>query len=589
MKLPEAKILLLNSSLMEINSLLRKSLFFLVVIFISAGTSAQIAPHKYLVKFTDKNNSPYTLSNPSQFLTAKAIARRVNQGITLEYNDLPVTPAYIDSIISTGVTLFCTSKWFNSATIYVDTDHVAALTKILSFPFVQSVDSVAKTISQPMKSIFPQKKFSEVDLTAKSVSTLGNNSSARTESYDYGMAYNQVSMIGLDYLHNLGYCGQGMTIAVIDAGFWHADTMAVFDSLWANNQVLGTKNFVVPGGNVFAQNISTHGMMVLSTMGGNIPGQIVGTAPKANYWLLRSEYAPSENIIEEYNWASAAEFADSVGADVISSSLGYTEFDYSWMNHTYSDMDGHTCPASIAAMTAASKGMILCISAGNSGGSAWQYISTPADADSIITIGAVDDQENYASFSSTGPTSDGRIKPTVAAQGQGTVVASTNGGIASGNGTSFSAPIIAGATTCLWQANQALNNMLIIQAIIESSSQYSNPDNLLGYGIPNFAAANLILSGIPIYDFDNTNLMNISPNPFTDFINIIFFSSDTQDVDIEIYDITGKKVISQDGLKRSAGYNYLTVDKISELGKGLYIIRVISDSKIYSQKLIKAQ
>lgn len=572
---------------MEIKSFLRKSLFFLIVIFISANAFAQLAPHKYLIKFTDKNNSPYTLSDPSQYLSAKAIARRVNQGITIKYNDLPVTPAYIDSVLSTGVTLYCTSKWFNSATIF--TTDSAALAKIMSFPFVQSVDSISKIKPTSLISIFPEKKNSEVVINGRNSFVQNNYSSERVVSYDYGFAYNQVSMIGLDYLHNLGYCGQGMTIAVIDAGFWHADTMPVFDSLWTNNQILGYKNFVEPGVNLFDQNISTHGMMVLSIMGGNIPGQIIGTAPKANYWLLRSEDAPTENIIEEYNWASAAEFADSVGTDVINSSLGYTEFDQSWMNHTYIDMDGKTAPSSIAATIAASKGIIVCNSAGNSGSSSWHYIGAPADADSIITVGAVDDQENYASFSSTGPTSDGRIKPTVAAQGQGTVVASTSGGATSGNGTSFSSPVIAGATACLWQANQSYNNMLIIEAIMESASQYSNPDSLLGYGIPNFAAANLILSEIPIHDFDNTNLVNIFPNPFNDIIYVIFFSSDTQDVNIDIYDITGRKVISEKGIKRSAGYNYLTVGNVSELGKGLYIIRIMSDGKEYSQKLMKTQ
>lgn len=573
---------------MVINFIMKKSLLFLFSIIISSsGTFAQLAPHKYLIKFSDKDNSPYTLTDPAQYLSAKAIARRVNQGITIKYNDLPVTPAYIDSIFSTGVTLFCTSKWFNSVTIYT-TDSVA-LEKIMSFPFVQSIDSITKIKSPSQKSVLQKKISFESDLTNRDLFIQNSHSTEKTSNYDYGLAFNQVSMIGLDYLHNLGYCGQDMTIAVIDAGFWHADTMAVFDSLWANNQILGYKNFVEPGGDVFSQNISTHGMMVLSIMGGNLPGQIVGTAPKANYWLLRSEDAPTENIIEEYNWASAAEFADSVGADVINSSLGYTEFDMGWMNHTYNDMDGETAPASIAAAIAASKGMIVCNSAGNSGSSTWHFIGAPADADSIISVGAVDDQGNYATFSSTGPTSDGRIKPTIAAQGQGTVVASTGGGATSGNGTSFSSPVITGATACLWQANQTLNNMTIIQAIIESASQYTNPDSLLGYGIPNFAAANLILSGIPIHDFDNENLVNVFPNPFNDIIYILFFSSDTQEVDIDIFDITGKKVISEKGLKRTTGMNFFTLGKASYLVKGLYILRISSDNKIFTRKLMKAE
>lgn len=573
---------------MAISNSVKKTFFFLFTIFISSGTFAQLAPHKYLIKFTDKNNSPYSISDPSQFLSAKAIARRTNQGITIKYNDLPVPPAYVDSVLSTGVTLFCTTKWFNGVTIY--TTDAAALNKIKSFPFVQSVDSVTKVRPPEMKSPSQKKLNFETDHSPyKELFVENSGSSKNTDAYNYGLASNQVTMIGLDYLHNLGYCGQGMTIAVIDAGFWHADTMAVFDSLWANNQILGTKNFVEPGATVFADNISTHGMMVLSIIGGNLPGQIVGTAPKANFWLLRSEDAPTENIIEEYNWASAAEFADSVGADVINSSLGYTEFDMAWMNHTYADMNGHTCPGSIAATIAASKGIIVCNSAGNSGSSTWHYIGVPADADSIITVGAVNSSGNYASFSSTGPTSDGRIKPTVAAQGQGTAVASTGGGATNGNGTSFSSPVISGATACLWQANQSYSNMMIIQAIIESASQFTNPDSLLGYGIPNYAAANLILSGIPV-DYENENIVEVFPNPFNDVIYVLFNSSDTQEVDIDLYDITGKKIISKKEMKRNTGMNFFTMGIPSDIAKGMYILRIASNTgKTYSKKLLKTE
>ncbi|NTW33299.1 MAG: S8 family serine peptidase, partial [Bacteroidetes bacterium] len=367
----------------------------------SLNIQAQLAPLKYLVKFTDKNNSPFSVSNPSQFLSAKAIARRINQGISIKYNDLPVSPAYVDSVINTGVTILNRSKWLNSITIF--TDDYLALAKIKSFPFVVSVDSVNKIYSYEHKTTFPEKLESySSDLSNKTTNS-NNDNSKNTNTYDYGFANNQISMISGDYLHNNGYCGQGVTIAVLDAGFSYVETLHIFDSLWANNQILGTKDFVESGGNVF--NSHTHGMMVLSTMGGNIPGQLVGTAPKANYWLLRSEDASSEYIIEEYNWASAAEFADSAGADIINSSLGYSVFWDAVMDHTYADMNGHTAPASIAATIAASKGIIVCNSAGNSGGSYRPFIASPADADSIITIGAVDEDENYASFSSTGPTS----------------------------------------------------------------------------------------------------------------------------------------------------------------------------------------
>ena len=567
---------------------MKKLLILLICTGISISLSAQLAPHKYLVKFTDKNNSPYSITIPSQFLSAKAIARRLNQGITIQYNDMPVTPSYIDSIINTGVTLLCRSKWFNSVTIY--TTDAAALAKIKTFPFVVSVDSVARIKKDLQKPVNLEKPIeSPVDLSSKPdfLNNMSNEGNMKINNYDYGLATNQITMIGGDYLHNQGYCGQGMTIAIIDAGFWYVDTISAFDSLWINNQILGTKDFVEPGGDVFKK--STHGMMVLSTIGANMPGQIVGTAPKAKFWLLRSEDAATENIIEEYNWASAAEYADSVGADVINSSLGYTVFDAGWMNHTYIDMNGHTTPGSIAATIAASKGIIVCNSAGNSGQNPWHYIGSPADADSILTVGAVDDQGNYAAFSSTGPTSDGRIKPTVATQGQGTVVVSTSGVPMSGNGTSFSSPVLTGAVACLWQAYPSMSNMQIIEAIKESASQYSNPDSLLGYGIPNFAAAAMILSGVKVDNFDDDNSVDIFPNPFNDIIYLLFYSNDTEYVDVEIYDITGKRVLYLAELTRNTGYNYFSIGDVISLTKGLYILRVSSNGKTYSRKIMKVE
>lgn len=567
---------------------MKKLLVLFVLAITCTSIKAQLATHKYLIKFTDKNNSPYSISNPSQFLSVKAINRRINQSISIKYNDLPVTPAYVDSIISIGVTVLCKSKWFNSVTIYT-TDSLA-LVKINSFPFVESVGIVAKIKKDFQKPFNLEKPIeSPVDLSSKPdmLNNTSNDGNMKVNNYDYGLATNQITMISGDYLHNQGYCGQGMTIAIIDAGFWYADTIHAFDSLWINNQILGTKDFVEPGGDVFKK--STHGMMVLSTIGANLPGQIVGTAPKAKFWLLRSEDANTENIIEEYNWASAAEFADSVGVDVINSSLGYTVFDIGTMDHTYADLNGHTTPGSIAAATAASKGIIVCNSAGNSGQNAWHYIGSPADADSILTVGAVDDQGNYAAFSSTGPTSDGRIKPTVATQGQGTVVVSTSGTPVSGNGTSFSSPVLTGAVACLWQAFPSMTNMQIIEAIKESASQFSNPDSLLGYGIPNFAAASMILSGVTINNFDNENTVNIFPNPFNDIIYLLFFSNDTEYVDVDIYDITGKRVLSMPGLHRTTGYTYFSIGNVLNLNKGLYILRVASNGNTYSRKIMKME
>ena len=322
-------------------------------------------------------------------------------------------------------------------------------------------------------------------------------------------------------------------------------------------------------------------------MGANVPGQMIGTAPKANFLLLRSEDASSENIIEEYNWASAAEYADSAGADVINSSLGYTTFDGAWMNHTYSDMNGRTCPSSIAAATAASKGIVVCNSAGNSALDPWHYIGSPADADSIITVGAVDASGNYATFSSTGPTSDRRIKPTVAAQGEGTYIVSTSGTPVPGNGTSFSSPVIAGAVACLVQAFPNASNMQIINAIKESASQYTHPDSLLGWGIPNFAAASAILSTVKIHNFDSDNSINIFPNPFSDIIYLLFNSSDTDVINIDIYDLRGRNVFSEPNIHRNTAYNFFTIQNVNNLANGIYFIRISSNNNVFTRKIMK--
>jgi serine protease AprX len=572
-----------GSDLLAIDTdFMKRYLFIILLLILGNDLFSQLAPHKYLVKFTDKNNSPYTTSDPSQFLSAKAIARRVSQGITIKENDLPVTPAYLDSVKSTGVTVFCHSKWFNSATIY--TTDTLALNKINSFPFVKNVSVISRSTSNNKMLVVPE-KFMYTGILNNN-DDRDNSETEKVNTIDYGYAYNQTHMISLDYLHNLGYCGQGMTIAVIDAGFSYADTISAFDSLWANNQILGTRDFVNPGNNVFREYY--HGMMVLSIMGANNPGQIVGTAPKAKFWLLRTEDVGSENIIEEYNWASAAEFADSAGADIINSSLGYTTFDSAWMSHTYSDMDGHTCPSSIAAATAASKGMIVCNSAGNSAQQTWHYIGAPADADSIITVGAVDASGTYAAFSSTGPSADGRVKPTIATQGQGTYVVSTSGTPMAGNGTSFASPVMAGATACLWQAFPNLSNMQIIEAIEKSASQYSSPDSLLGYGIPNFAAANLILLGIKIDDINNDNTIDVFPNPFSDVIYLMFSSSHADRIDVELFDISGKKLMSEKELIQKAGYNYYAFFKVNALAKGIYILNVTSPERTFSKMIVKS-
>jgi len=556
-----------------------------------SGQAQEYVVSKYRVTFTDKNNTPYTVDDPSPYLSQRAIERRTRQHIEVLPEDLPVNSWYIDSVRNTGAEVFTVSKWFNCVTI--KTTDTAVLSKIRALPFVAGIDSLAE--SSLKKGVKMKKRKDTMDGSQSAGLNnaetgdylLKGPSLVNTARIDYGNGYTQAHMIATDYLHNLGYCGEGMVIAVLDAGFYRVDSIVVFDSLWYNNQILGTKDFVQPGGNVFSR--STHGMMVLSIMGGNVPGQLVGTAPKASYWLLRSEDADSEYPVEEDNWVAAAEFADSVGADVINSSLGYTDFYNPDWNYTYQDMNGSVARVSSGATKASAKGILVCNSAGNSGNNDWHYIGAPADAKNILTIGAVDKNKKIADFSSRGPTADGRIKPSVCAMGEGTFVSSMAGSIMSGNGTSFSSPVMAGSVACLWQAHPDKSNLKIMEAVMASSSKFLNPDSDYGYGIPNLAAANIILQGDPIYNFDKENTTTVFPNPFTNDFRIVFYSSDTSAVDVQLVDLTGKVVYENNDIERNPGCNDIHITLADELAKGYYMLKVVSDTNTFSSKIMKIQ
>ena len=395
-------------------------------------------------------------------------------------------------------------------------------------------------------------------------------------------------MLNLQYLHKEGFRGQGMLIAILDAGFYKVNELAAFDSIRINKQIIATYDFVDKDTSVY--DAATHGMMVLSTIAGNLPGEFVGTAPKANFLLLRTEQTASEYLIEEHNWAVAAEYADSMGVDIINSSLGYNNFDDTLQSHHYQDMDGNTTIISRAADLAAKKGILVVSSAGNEGFSDWRYITAPADADSILSVGAVTEDKNIAFFSSAGPTSDGQIKPDVCALGMPAAVCAADGSINSSSGTSFSAPITTGAISCLWQAHPELNNMQIIDAIRRSADRYGQPDTLFGYGIPDFYAAHIYLNTIGKIDEHTNNFLNIFPNPFKNSLNIVFYSNNIQvpySSILEVFDTHGKKILEQKFTDSETKYKIYRIDFNEKLSKGLYIIRFTANNKVLQQKLIK--
>ncbi|PKP52947.1 MAG: serine protease [Bacteroidetes bacterium HGW-Bacteroidetes-1] len=550
------------------------TLFFTIIIF--QLVSGQIAPDSYFVQFTDKNNSPYNLNNPEAFLTQRAIERRQNQLIPLIENDLPVNPSYLDGVAQTGASLLFHTKWLNGVTI--ETTSQSVLDAIAALPYVSSIKSL---VEEPLKQQIKNKVYFENETVSDEVRP-ENSGMKQTTVFDYGSGFTQINQINGIPLHEAGYRGQGMIIAILDGGFIAVESHIAFDSLWLNNQILGTKDFVHPGGSVFTE--SSHGTSVLSTIGSNIPGQLIGTAPKASFWLLRSEYVITEHLIEEYNWVSAAEFADSVGVDVINSSLGYIDFDYPQWNHTYEDMDGSSNVVTIGADIAASKGILVVNSAGNSGNSSsFPYIGAPADGFNVFSIGAVDGTGERASFSSIGPTYDGRIKPDVMAMGQGTAVAAgSTDNFTFSNGTSFSSPVMAGMATCLWQANRSFNNLQIKEAIMLTSSNASTPNSTFGYGIPDFFLANSTLTSIDTGEGSQKRLVEIFPNPFSSLTKIHFY--DNRSLSFSLFDIQGRFMFQVELDAYQA--NFLN-RKLNELKQGVYILQVQSADAMQAIRLIK--
>lgn len=387
------------------NKLFLSLLLIILCLGFSPG-SAQVK-YKFLVYFTDKLDSPFTENNPSQFLSSRSIQRRIKQGIPISKNDLPVNPAYLDSLRKKGIDVWYPSRWLNAAVIHADSNQLAGINTL---PFVKNISRVSRL-----------GKVEGIDINTLSPLQL------EKANVNYGASFNQVSMIGADVMHSEGYRGEGMLIAVFDGGFQNANTVSFLDSLFKNKQVLKTFDFVEKKEDVYG--FLDHGTNVLSTMAGYSEGQLIGTAYKADYLLLRTEDASTEKLIEEANWLIAAEFADSAGADLINSSLGYTTFDDPKTDHRYKDLDGNTTIITKAADLAAAKGIVVVNSAGNDGSNSWKYISAPADADSILAVGAVDASGNYAAFSSIGPSYDGRVKPDVAAQGQNAIIGYPNGNI----------------------------------------------------------------------------------------------------------------------------------------------------------------
>ena len=418
---------------------------------------------KYRVTLRDKAQTEYSLQRPEEFLSAKALERRARQGIAVDSTDLPVCRTYINKVKELGARVVVTGKWENFIT--VSCNDTTVMDAVAALPFVRSVEQVWKVSASALTS------------KADKRDSLVNQPAIHPDSI-YGTAITQIAMSHGDELHKAGFRGEGMTIAVIDAGYHNVDRITAM----RNIRIRGTRDFVEPGSDIYAK--GSHGMSVLSCMAMNMPNVMTGTAPEASYWLLRSEDERSEQPVEQDYWAAAVEFADSVGVDVLNTSLGYYVYDDPAQNLRLRDLDGQHQLMSRQASRIADKGMILVCSAGNAGMESWKKITTPGDADNVLTVGAIDKRGVLAPFSSIGNTQDGRIKPDVVAVGLGSDVMRTNGNTGHANGTSFASPILCGMVACLWQACPDLTAKEVIKLVRRVGDRADCPDNIYGYGVP---------------------------------------------------------------------------------------------------------
>ena len=421
----------------------------------------------YRLYLTDKLHSPYSIEHPEKFLSGRAISRRARQNIAIDSTDLPVSPTYINDIKAKGLTVMGTSRWHNTMTVASTTDDVAKT--IQGIPYVKSC---LRLYSSPDSLvIYPREKVGKLSPIDSTVTT------------DYGDGMKQIEMLKGTKLHAAGYKGKGMLIAIIDAGFRNADRINAL-----NCNIKSTADFSPRRTrSIFEEHY--HGTMVLSVMAANKRRVFVGTAPEADYALIRSEDIDTETRAEEDSWTMAAEFADSIGADLINSSLGYTHWDGDSIGPRLRDLNGHPSYISQTASMLASKGIVLCNSAGNEGSSSWHKINVPADAENILTVGAVDFNNKSATFSSLGPSQDGRVKPDVCGPGKEVYVIDGSGMMTRNNGTSFASPIVCGMTACLWQALPELNAKQIINLIRQAADRHQWPDNVYGYGVPDYTKA----------------------------------------------------------------------------------------------------
>jgi len=523
--------------------------------------SAQVEDAWIILK--DKPLSNQYIEAPLTMLSQKALDRRFKQGISLDDTDVPIHQEYITTISNIpGISVLSQSKWMNALHVSGDIDVVSTLK---SLSFVEKIAYANRSRNTQNKPKFSNRSVSKSKWDEEPL------------NISYGTSASQIEMLNGHLLHQAGYTGKGKTIAIIDTGFLGVDTASPFKRLRDNNQILGGYDFVNKSNDFYTSH--DHGTSVLSCIAGYESGKLVGTAPDANFYLFITEDIANESPLEESLWVEAAERADSLGVDVINTSLGYTRFDNSAYDYTYQDMDGKTTFISRGLELAFSKGIFCVASAGNDGGNDWLYVATPADAVSALAVGAVDSSREYAYFSSIGPSPDGRVKPDVVAQGLGAYISDKNGDIGAYNGTSFSGPIIAGMVASLWEALPDMTNKQLMLKIKESAHLFSAPQSKLGFGIPDF---NDILKNNLTIEKNEVFPGFFVSNPVWDVLKIE--SKGDANLDgayILVFDVNGKVI-----LKESIN-NTITSVNVSNLVSGLYVYRMHFKEGVVVNKFLK--
>ncbi len=540
-----------------------KAMKKIVLLFIFLLSQNIFSQEDAWVYFTDKPDSQYYFDNPLEMLSQRALDRRTNQGIALDILDVPIYQLYFDQIsTSSGIEVKSKSKWMNAVHVR---GSISAIDALADLTFVSNIQFANRSLNTQNR------------IANNSENKAVNKQLDVQENFVYGNSSNQIQMLNGHLLHQQDYTGTGKIIAVMDAGFPNVNTASSFQRIRDNNQILGGYNFVARNENVYTSN--SHGTLVLSLMAGYVENQLVGTAPDANYYLFITEDSADENPVEESYWVEAAELADSLGVDVINTSLGYFAYNNPSYSYTYADMNGVTSFISRGADIAFSRGMICVTSAGNSGNSANPNISTPADAIHTLTVGSVKFDETYSTFSSIGPTFDGRIKPDVMAQGQNPYFSTTSGSVSNASsGTSFSGPIIAGMVASFWQAIPWATNQQVVDFVLQSADRFTNPTTQFGYGIPNFQVA-LNMAQLSVEENEKIQFL-VYPNPVKDKV-IVSFSNDLPDVKFQIFNSLGQQIME----KTITQNNNLVAT--SELQNGIYFYKVLAKNTIQTGKIIK--